>query len=112
MREVIKIDYAKLTNDLIQAKNAAIDAAVGDDGGSANLDTMTISLPRAREKKVLDAIKDAGLYCQGKSEWIGPRYFIQPPAGGQGNSRVRAVDAMAKVMKVAGYDVLVYHRTD
>ncbi|MSU01808.1 hypothetical protein [Tissierella pigra] len=108
----MKIDYEKLTEDLIQARLAAEEAAKGEDGGTANLDTMTIKLPRANEKKVIEAVKVAGLYTRGRREWIGPRYFISPPACGQGNSRNRAVEAMAKVMGEAGYEVLVYYQMD
>ncbi|SCG82682.1 hypothetical protein DW1_1109 [Proteiniborus sp. DW1] len=106
------IDYKKLTEDLIMAKQAAEEAAKGEDGGTANLDTMTIKLPRANENKVIEAVKKAGLYTRGKSEWIGPRFFISPPKCGQGNSRNRAVEAMAKVMREAGWGILVYYQMD
>lgn len=105
-------DYKKLTEDLIQAKLAAVEAAKGEDGGSANLDTMTISLLNARENKVIEAVRAAGLYTGGKREWLGPRFFILPPKCGQGNSRNRAVEAMTKVMSEAGWDVLIYHQID
>lgn len=106
------VDYKKLTEDLIRAREAAKEAAKGEDGGTANLDTMTISLPRANEKKVIEAVQAAGLFTMGRREWIGPRYFIGPPACGQGNSRVRATRAMAKVMRAAGWDVLMYEQMD
>lgn len=35
----------------------ALKSVVGDDGGSANLDCLTISLPRLKEEKVIDAVK-------------------------------------------------------
>lgn len=105
-------DYKKLTEDLIKAKQAAEEAAKGEDGGTANLDTMTIELPRARETKVIEAVKQAGLYTSGRVEWFGTKYFIRPPRCGQGNSRNRAVEAMAKVMREAGYRVLTYYQMD
>jgi hypothetical protein len=105
------IDYKKLTANLIKAKEAAEEAAKGEDGGSANLDTMTIKLPRANEKKVIEAVQAAGLHAS-KINWIGLRYFIYPPACGQGNSRVRATEAMKKVMQEAGWDVLMYCKID
>lgn len=104
-------DYKKLTEDLIQARLAAEKAAKGDDGGSANLDTMTIKLLNAREKKVVDAISKAGLRCA-KTDWLGPRYFIYPSKCGQGNSRNRAVEAMTEVMEKAGWDVLIFYQMD
>ncbi len=104
-------DYKKLTEDLIKARCFAEEAAKGDDGGTANLDTMTISLPRARESKVVEAAEKAGLNCS-KIEWLGVRYFIYPPRCGQGNSRNRAVEAMTKVMRDSGWDVLIYYQMD
>lgn len=106
-----KIDYKKLTSDLIKAKAAATEAAKGEDGGSANLDTMTIKISGSIEKCVIEAVKAAGLHTMGKTEWIGLRYFIQPPPCGQGNSRVRATKAMLKVMKEAGWEVLMFYQS-
>lgn len=108
----MKIDYKKLTEDLINAKEAAKEAIIGEDGGTANLDSMTIALPGAREEKVIQAVKDAGLYTRGRRQWIGTRYFISPPIGSQGNDRVRQVEAMCKVMREAGYDILMYQQMD
>jgi hypothetical protein len=106
------IDYKKLTTDLIKAREAAEEAGKGEDGGTANLDTMTISIPRANEKKVIEAVQAAGLHTSGRENWIGSRFFISPPRCGQGNSRVRATEAMAKVMREAGWDVLMYCKMD
>lgn len=105
-------DYKKLTEDLIKARCFAEKAAKGEDGGTANLDTMTIKLPRAKENKVIEAVKKAGLYTRGRREWLGARFFISPPGGGQGNARNRAVEAMTKVMREAGWDVLTYCQMD
>lgn len=105
------IDYKKLTADLIKARVAAEEAAKGEDGGTANLDTMTIKLPNAFEASVLKAVKAAGLYAS-KRKWLGSRYFIYPPKCGQGNSRVRATEAMRNVMREAGWDVLMYCQMD
>jgi hypothetical protein len=106
------MDYKKLAEDLIKARLAAEEAAKGEDGGTANLDTMTIRLHRANEKKVIEAVKAAGLHTLGKRQWLGPCYFIGPPNCGQGNSRVRATEAMEKVMKEAGYEALMYCQMD
>jgi hypothetical protein len=106
------IDYKKLTADLTKARIAAEEAAKGEDGGSANLDCMTLSIPRANEKKVIEVVQAAGLYTSGRTNWIGPRFFISPPRCGQGNSRVRATEAMLKIMREAGWDVLMYCKMD
>ncbi|EGO63564.1 hypothetical protein [Acetonema longum] len=106
-------DYKKLTDDLIRAKSTAVASTSGsDDGGTANRDTMVLRIPRAKEDKVLEAIKAAGLHCRGKSNWLGPGYFIYPPGGGQGNSRAKAVEAMAKSMESDGWKVHIYYQMD
>ena len=106
------MDYKKLTEDLIKARIAAEEAGKGEDGGTANRDIMTIKLPSANEKKVIEAVNAAGLYTRGRTRWIGSRYFITPPVCGQANSRVRATRAMEKIMEDAGYHVLMYCRMD
>lgn len=105
-------DYQKFTKDLAEAEKISKDAMTGDDGGTANLDCMTIRLPRLPEKKVIAAVKEAGLYTAGKRNHLGMRYFISPPCGAQGNDRCRQVEAMYKSMKDKGYDVLNFYMSD
>ena len=105
------MDYKKFTEDLVKSRIAAEEAEKGEDGGSANLDTLTIKLLRSREEKVKEAAMRAGLHAS-KINWLGPRFFIYPPSCGQGNSRVRATREMEKVLKEAGYEVLMYERID
>ncbi|TCL40021.1 hypothetical protein EV210_101221 [Anaerospora hongkongensis] len=106
------VDYKKLQRDLDKARLAAIDAMPGDDGGSCNLDTLVLRVPKGREKLVLKAIKAAGLHCRGKSDWLGPCYFVSGPTGGQGNGRTRTVTAMEKSLKGNGWDASVFYKVD
>lgn len=108
----MKMNYKKLTNDLIKAKEMAEKAVMGEDGGTANLDRMALAFPYAREEKVKQAVMDAGLYTRGKQRWLGSRYFISIPVPAQGNDRCRQVDAMCKVMQEQGYDVLKFEQMD
>ena len=105
------IDYEKLANDLIKARKAAEQSVIGEDGGSANRDYLTLKLKGYREDKTLEIIRKSGL-SGFKAEWIGQRYFICPPKGAMGNDRVRQVEAMYKVMSEAGYDALMYQQMD
>jgi hypothetical protein len=57
-----------LLKSLEKARIAGIEAAKGDDGGSANMDSVFLRVPRAREEKVLETIQKAGLYCLHKSK--------------------------------------------
>lgn len=105
-------DYEKFTNDLIEAKEKAIKSVVGDNGGSANLDCLTISLPHLREEKVIKAIEKSGLHTSGKHEWIGQRYFIYAPHGSQGNDNTNQIEAMRDCLVEKGYDVLIFYQLD
>ena len=105
------MDYVKLKETLIKVREAAIESAKGEDGGTANLDTITVELPHARETKVEQIASEAGLHAS-KTNWIGVRYFIFPPSCGQGNARVRATEAMKRVLNEAGYSTLMYCRMD
>lgn len=114
-KEVGSMDYNKLTADLILANNEACQAAeLTDDGGTANLDSVFLRVPRAREAKVLEAIKKAGLYCRGKSRWsyMGNGYFLNPSVSGQGNRRTKAVEVMKAKLQESGWDVSVFYQMD
>lgn len=107
------MDYDKLASDLNAANVAAkLAADKTDDGGSANLDSAFLRLPRARESKVLEAIRTAGLYCREKCRWIGEGYMITPTVSGQGNKRTTAVEAFKRHMESCGWDVLIYYQVD
>lgn len=106
-------DYNKLIEDLKAANKVASEAAAAsDDGGTANLDSVFLTLPRAREVKVLEAIQTAGLYCRGKRKWIGEGYRITPTSGGQGNKRAKGVEVMAKELRDRGWNALVFYKMD
>jgi len=103
----------KLVADLIIANQAACEAVVLiDDGGSANLDSVFLRIPRAKEVDVLDAIREAGLYCRGKRKWIGNGYMVKPTCSGQGNKRTKGVEAMATSLKANGWDALIFRQMD
>lgn len=89
---------------------AAADAI--HDGGSANLDSVFLRVPRQPETRVLQAIRDAGLYCRGRREWIGSGYMITPTSGGQGDKRYKAVTVMCAELTARGWTVLPYRKMD
>jgi hypothetical protein len=109
----LAFDDKKLTADLINANQLAFEAAGKvRDGGSANLDSVFLRVPRVREIKVLEAIKASVLYCRAKRRWIGEGYMITPTSIGQGDKRAIAVQTMAKHLKEEGWDVLTYEQMD
>lgn len=103
--------YKKLENDLREAYEIAKEAATGDDGGAANLDATFLKLKGWREDKVLEAIRKAGLYCRGKTKWIGTGYMINT-GGGQGNDRVRVRNKFLSILREKGYEVLAFDQMD
>ena len=106
------MDYTKLTADLKVAAAASREAAKGEDGGTCNLDSVFLVLPRAKEEKVNAAMTAAGVNGF-KTRWLGSTGFlIAPPGTGQGNSRCRGMEAMKKVLVNAGYDVSGYYQMD
>ncbi|WP_036698747.1 hypothetical protein [Paenibacillus taiwanensis] len=107
------MDWQKLINDLIESNKAAKDAAAAvSDGGSANLDSVFLRIPRQQEIKVLKAIQEAGLYCRCKRQWIGQGYMITPTCGGMADKRYKAVIVMVDELKARGWDAIAYRQVD
>jgi hypothetical protein len=103
----------KLTEDLKVANQLASKAIEGmNDGGSANLDCVFLRVPRIRESKVLEAIRNAGLYCRRKTKWIGQGYMIRPTGTGQGDTNYVAVRTMTAYLRDREWDVLTFEKVD
>lgn len=106
------MNYIKLTNDLKDAYNVATRATEGmQDKGTSNLDKVFLVLPRAREDKVIEAIKEAGLYCRGKRQWIGAGYMITV-SNGQGDQNTQAVTVFTEFMTSRGYKAIAFRKID
>lgn len=104
--------YAKLRDDLIKAVKAGKAADVGEDDGTCNFDAPSIKLPRAKEKLVQQAAKEAGTSCFKWELYGGARYVFTPPTRAQGNRRCRVSEAMCKALTDLQYDVLEYCAMD
>lgn len=102
--------YELLTEDLKEAKDKAIKLAEeSDDGGTANLDSTFLRLKSWREQNVIEAIAAAGLFCSGKSSWIGQGYFISINVG-QGNKRTVARNEFIKILDSKGYKAMSFDK--
>lgn len=109
----MNFDAIKFTQDLKAADRKAYESTEKvSDGGSANLDRAFIRIPRIREGKVLNAIYNAGLYCSGRSEWIGRGYMVRPNTKGMGDKNTVAVKVFVQELQDRGYDVLTFHKMD
>ncbi len=103
--------YEQLTLDLKEAFAEALKAKTGDDGGTANLDATFLRLKGWRESKVLEAMELAGIFCSGKTNWLGTGYLIDT-GGGQGNDNTRVRDKFAEILKNKRYDVIHFDKMD
>ena len=99
--------YRKLTNDLIAAREKAIEVAhFTDDGGTCNFDGMTLHLPNWRHEKVKEAAKKSGLRCFYFDSW--KCWVFNVPVPSQGNMRTAQAEAMHKVMEQLKYNTGMY----
>lgn len=100
--------YEILTADLKEAKEKVINL-IGefDDREGANLYSVFLTLRSWKEKDVLEAIRAAGLSCNGKSKWIGQGYHISINIG-QGDNKRLARNEFMKVLDEKGYKALAF----
>lgn len=104
--------YEQLTQDLIEAEGLAIEGCKNtDDGGTANLDSTFLRLPKWNESKVLESVKNADMYCGHKIKWIGVGYLLSVNTG-MGNKRTVARNIFLKCLREKGYDVLSFDQMD
>lgn len=104
--------YEKLTADLIAARDFAAMLADENDGGTCNLDSAAIALPRWNVKKTQEAFEKAGLRA---SKWkcFGNYYYLICGCySGQGNRRTTMAEAVYEYLKKLGYQVSMYYQMD
>ena len=106
------INVQALRSAFTIANDAAMLAAPGDDGGTCNFDTCTLSLPHSRRAEVEEAAAGTGIRARAE-KWIGECFFLSSSASvGQGFSRTRVAEAMRDALKAAGFDAMVYYQMD
>lgn len=60
---------------------------------------------------MLEVIKNTGLYCRRKTEWIGTGYMIDT-GGGQGDDNTRVRNKFLNILESKGYDVIAFDQMD
>ena len=105
--------YAKLRDDVRKAAQIGLEAASRvDDGGTCNMDSAALNLPRWKEALVEQACKEAGCGC---FTWkpFGAKYFvICARIPGQARKQEVAAEAMTAAFHEMGYDALTYCQMD
>lgn len=105
--------YAKLAADLKAAAAQGVKVAKNtEDGGTCNMDAVSIDLPGWRQAKVEQAAKAAGVGCFVWNLWGSKRYVFPIRGVGQANARTAAAEAMRDNLIAAGYDVGMYYQMD
>lgn len=106
--------YAKLRDDLKTALAAgrAAEDADPEDGGTCNLDSSALLLPRWNAAKVEQAASEAGTGCFVWNLCGTKRFVFIPNTKGQGNARSRNAEAMTKALRALGYDAFDYCQID
>ena len=105
--------YAKLAEDLAAAAAHGLEAAAGsDDGGTCNMDAVSLDLPRWSRDKVEQAAKAAGVGCFIWNLWGHKSYVFPIRCGYQGDARAKAAEAMQEALEAAGYTTGMYCQMD
>ncbi|MGJ1360031.1 hypothetical protein ACR79K_25330 [Sphingobacterium siyangense] len=84
-----------------------------EDGGTCNLDSLTIDLSK-KSRKFIDHLKMISRFSIDKIEskmWKGS-YFVGIRLSGQGNRRSRMVERASKYLKSQNIDCSVYYQMD
>ena len=105
--------YAKLAEDLAAAAAQGLAEAAGThDGGTCNMDAVSLDLPRWSHDKVEQAAKAAGVGCFVWNLWGHKSYVFPIRCGYQGDARTKAAEAMREALEAAGYDTGMYYQMD
>lgn len=102
--------YTKLTQDLKAAVEAAQAAAAAiDDGGTCNMDSPMVWLPRWNAAKIKEAARAAG---SGAYKHRGSWWIFRTGVYAQGDPRTIAAKAASSLMEARGYKATVYYMMD
>lgn len=106
-------DFTRLVTALREADNVARDVSrTTVDGGTCNLDSVMLYVPRWKTETVHAAAKAAGIHVT-KTKWFGKVcYFVGFSALGQAYARERGTQAALKVMREHGMKVNYYSQMD
>lgn len=99
---------SELEQALVKAKNAMMEYADTEDGGSCNFDTPVIRI-NATERQM--AMLDYRVVKVDERGWRG-WWFVFLPLMGQANRRTRMAEAACKSLKESGFEASVYYQLD
>lgn len=114
MKETVKTkeELNKLNQALLNAVNAAAMLGDTEDGGTCNLDMVTLKIKIPKKFIQYISVKLEKMYARDWGRlWVG-YYVVDIPLFGQGNRRTRMAEAACQALKDAGYDAMMYYQCD
>lgn len=109
----MKPDIQHYANAIKEANEAAKSASQTDDGGTCNMDSVTIDFKGWRETDITKLQNMSGIRIGEKlsGHWRNSRW-IDTEAHGQGNNRTRMVEAAVNKLKEFNIPASVYYQMD
>lgn len=107
-----RIDVKELAEALKAAAIAAQAASQGEDGGTCNLDSVILRVPKGTR---FDTIKSAAVLAGinvSETTWFGRGFFLNFDVRGQGNARSRGAEAASHLLQERGYRTSMYYQMD
>ena len=97
---------------LLDAVNSAAMVENTEDGGTCNLDCVTLKISMPKKIAAAAWVRlDKMLVSDWGRLWRG-YYLVDIPLSGQGNRRTRMAEAARDALKAKGYDAAVYYQCD
>ena len=114
MKETIKTkkELNELSEALINAVNAAAMLADTEDGGTCNLDMVTLKIKIPKKFTQYISVKLEKMLTRDWGRLWKGYYLVDIPLSGQGNRRTRMAEAACESLKAAGYNAQVYYQCD
>lgn len=114
MKEAIKTktELNALNRALVLATLAASEFADTEDGGTCNLDMVTLKIKIPKKLTQYISVKLEKMYARDWGRLWRGYYVVDIPLFGQGNRRTRMAEAACQALKDAGYDAMMYYQCD
>ena len=114
MKETIKTkkELNELNQALINAVNATAMLDDTEDGGTCNLDMVTLKIKIPKKLTQYISVKLEKMLARDWGRLWKGYYLVDIPLSGQGNRRTRMAEAACQALKDAGYDAQVYYQCD
>ena len=114
MKETIKTkkELNELSEALINAVNAAAMLDNTEDGGTCNLDMVTLKIKIPKKFTQYISVKLEKMLTRDWGRLWKGYYLVDIPLSGQGNRRTRMAEAACESLKAAGYNAQVYYQCD